>query len=119
MRFLTLAALSTQLLAGCATHLTEPSLAACGEQPDSLEGHITAAPEKAFVLRTIADANRFFHPTSPPFHTEIWVALKDGRLMLCRADSRRGSYVAGEWWIFDPAASRHQLVDHSGWLVQQ
>ena len=119
MRFLTLVAISTQLLAGCATHSAEPPIAACGGQPDSLEGRITASPENASALRGIADVNRFFHPNSPPFHTEVWVALKDGDLLLCRADTRRGAYVVGEWWIFRPAESSHQLVDHSGWLVQQ
>ena len=119
MRFLTLVALSTLLLAGCATSSIEPPIAACGEQLDSLEGRIIAPPENAADLRTIGDANHFFHPSSSPFSTEVWVALKDGNLMLCRADLRRGAYVAGEWWIFHPTEYSHQLVDHSGWLVQQ
>jgi hypothetical protein len=119
MRVITLAVLSAQLLVGCATHSNEPPLAACGGQLDSQEGRITVSPENASTLRSIADAHRFFHPNSPPFHTEVWVALAGGDLMLCRADSRRGAYVVGEWWIFHPVESSHQLVDHSGWLVEQ
>ena len=119
MRFLTLAVLSTQLVAGCATYSREPPLAACGEQPESLEGLVTSSPENAAALQVIANANHYFHPKNPPSDKEVWVALKNGDLMLCRADIRRGAYIAGEWWIFHPIDNSHQLVDHSGWLVQQ
>jgi hypothetical protein len=115
----TFVTLSAQLLAGCAARAPEPSLAACGGQPDAMEGRVAEAPQDAPNLRAIADAHPFFHPSSPPFHTEVWVALSKGDSMLCRADSRGGTYVAGEWWIFHEANGSYQVVDHSGWLVQQ
>ena len=119
MRVLTPAMFAVQFLIGCATHSTEPLLAACGDQPDSREGRIAATPEDASALRDLADKHRVFYSGSPPFHTEVWVALANGDLMLCRADSKRGAYVAGEWWRFHPTESSHELVDNSGWLVQQ
>jgi hypothetical protein len=119
MRVLMPALFAVQWLIGCATHSKESLLAACGDQPDSLEGRIAATPEDASTLRDLADMHRFFHSGSPPFHTEVWVALTNGDLMLCRADSKRGAYVAGEWWRFHSTESSHELVDNSGWLVQQ
>ena len=118
MRSLRVAALFVPILAGCVTRMPVPSLAACDSQIANGGGRIIEMPQNAPALREIADRNTHVFPEVPLFQTEVWAALSNGDLVLCRANSYKGHYVEGEMWRFDSIDHGIQLIDHVSWVVQ-